>query len=87
MVIVSRYPCPRPEATRDLLKRAIELAPELAPLECRSAREPSVDDLLPLVVEEGCGLRPARNGGIRLEVEWVKLGRDQDRIPVVYNYG
>lgn len=82
-----RYPHPRPETTRDILRRALELVPELAPPGSRSEHEPTVDDLLPLVVEEGCGLRPARNGGIRLEMEWAKAARDSGRIPVVHNYG
>jgi D-amino-acid oxidase len=47
--------------------------------------ELSVDDLLPLVIEEGCGLRPARKGGIRLETEWVTRGAD--KVPIVFNYG
>lgn len=81
------YPHPRPETTRDILRRALELVPELAPPGSRSEHEPTVDDLLPLVVEEGCGLRPARNGGIRLEMEWAKAARDSGRIPVVHNYG
>lgn len=63
------------------------MVPELAPPEIRSVRKPTVDDLLPLVVEEGCGLRPARNGGIRLEVQWAKSARGKARIPVVHNYG
>jgi hypothetical protein len=82
-----RYPCPRPETTHEILRRALELAPELAPPGNGVAREPTVGDLLPLIVEEGCGLRPARNGGIRLEMEWAKSARDKDKIPVVYNYG
>jgi D-amino-acid oxidase len=87
MTIVPRYPCPRHETTRDILGRALKLVPELAPEEIRAARDPTIDDLLPLIIEEGCGLRPARNGGIRLELERVKLIVDEGRIPVVHNYG
>jgi len=45
------------------------------------------NDLLPLIVEEGCGLRPARKGGIKLEMEWAEAVRENGRIPVVHNYG
>ena len=44
-----------------------------------------MEDLRALILEEGCGFRPARKGGIRLDIDWVdgKAGR----IPVVFNYG
>ncbi|KAF7348437.1 Nuclear export factor [Mycena venus] len=42
--------------------------------------------LQPIIIEEGCGLRPARKGGIRLEVEWFAIA-NQNKVPVVYNYG
>lgn len=83
------YPVPRPETTQDILERALKLCPELAPPEVRAIRAPTVDDLLPHVITEGCGLRPARKGGFRLELEWVdgaKVKRT-GRIPVVHNYG
>jgi hypothetical protein len=68
--------------------RGLELVSELAPPEIRSIGKPTVDDLLPLIIEEGCGLRPARNGGIRLELEWANLAGDKDGdIPIVHNYG
>ncbi|KAJ7057803.1 D-amino-acid oxidase [Mycena amicta] len=75
------YPIPRPETTLDILKRGLALCPELAPPEVRARREPTLEDLQSIIIEEGCGLRPARKGGIRLEVEWVQ------NVPVVYNYG
>ncbi|KAL1743018.1 FAD dependent oxidoreductase [Schizophyllum fasciatum] len=90
------YPAPRPATTEDILRRALELCPELVPPEVRSSKAkegaPTVDDLRPLIVMEGCGLRPAREGGIRLEVEWVAAGGgasdgEERRTPVVYNYG
>jgi D-amino-acid oxidase len=64
------------------------VAPELAPPSVREKKpdsELTVDDLLSLVVEAGCGLRPARKGGIRLETEW--FARGEDRVPVIFNYG
>jgi hypothetical protein len=85
--IVFRYPRPRPETTRAILERNIKLCPELAPPKIREKREPTVDDLLPLVIADGCGLRPARKGGIRLEVEWFEARNGGTKVPVVYNYG
>lgn len=72
------YPKPRPETKIAILKRAIALAPELAP---PGTKNPTHEDLIPLVIEDGCGLRPGRKGGIRLERESVS------GIPVVHNYG
>ena len=43
--------------------------------------------MLPLILEEGCGLRPARAGGVRIEVEWFEDVRGKREVPVVYNYG
>jgi len=72
------YPKPRPETRISILKRAIALAPDLAP---PGAMNPTYEDLIPLVIEDGCGLRPGRKGGIRLEREIIS------GIPVVHNYG
>jgi len=72
------YPKPRPETTILILKRAIALVPELAP---PGTENPTYEDLIPLVIEDGCGLRPDRKGGVRLERETVS------GIPVVHNYG
>jgi len=81
------YPVPRPETSADILKRCLFLCPELAPPHIREEREPTVDDLLPIVIEYGCGLRPGRTGGIRLEVEWFQAPNRDREVPVVYNYG
>lgn len=92
------HAAPRPETTADILRRCLALAPELVPPEKRAKdAEPTVDALFPFVIEEGCGLRPARKGGIRLEVEWVErgVGRDTvlekqveaEAVPIVFNYG
>lgn len=72
------YPKPRPETKFEILKRTLALAPELAP---PGTKNPTYEDLIPLVIEDGCGLRPGRKGGIRLEQETVS------GIPVVHNYG
>lgn len=73
----------------DILTRGLALCPELAPPEVRAIRKPTLEDIEPHIVEEGCGLRPARKGGIRLEVEWVEgtSVRREGRIPIVHNYG
>lgn len=81
-----RYPCPRPEQTREVLERVLTLCPEMAPPEIRAVREPTVEDLLPLIIEEGCGFRPARKGGIRLDVDLVE-SKGKGKVPIVYNYG
>lgn len=83
------YPQARPEITEDILKRGLALCPELAPPEVRAVRKPTLNDLLSHVVGQGCGLRPARKGGFRLELEWFdgqKVKRN-DRIPIIHNYG
>jgi hypothetical protein len=87
--LVRRYPTIRPETTLDILKRGLSLCPELAAPEIRAEREPKLEDVLPIVIEEGCGLRPARKGGIRLEVQWSEVARlgGQAKVPVVFNYG
>jgi hypothetical protein len=87
LIDLCRYPVPRPETKQKILETAITLCPELAPPEVRAVRNPTVEDVLPYVIEEGCGLRPARKGGIRLEVEWFKRGSTSDVVPVVHNYG
>ncbi|KAF9239271.1 hypothetical protein BU15DRAFT_62037 [Melanogaster broomeanus] len=86
------YPVPRAEDREDILTRAFALSTDLAPPSIRATREPTIDDLRALIVDEGCGLRPARKGGVRLEVEWIprETGKEQgqrEKIPVVYNYG
>ena len=81
-----RYPHPRPEITEDILKRGLELCPELVPEDIRAQRAPTIEDLKPLIIEEGCGLRPGRKNGIRLESVQVPK-QDGSKIPVVFNYG
>ncbi|KAF6744877.1 D-amino-acid oxidase [Ephemerocybe angulata] len=81
---------PRAETTRSILERALKLSPELVPPHLRSAgadAAPTVEDILPFVVEEGCGFRPGRKGGLRLEAGNVKVPLTDKTIPVVYNYG
>ena len=82
-----RYPKPRPDIKQDILERGFALCPELASPDIRVQRKPTIDDILPHVVDEGCGLRPARKGGIRLEVEWTEGVGGRGRVPVIHNYG
>lgn len=79
---------PRTEITQDILKRGFALCPELASPDIRVEREPTIDDVLPHIVSEGCGFRPARKGGIRLEIEWTEgfIG-GRGRVPIIHNYG
>ncbi|KAH7882367.1 hypothetical protein F5I97DRAFT_1931557 [Phlebopus sp. FC_14] len=79
------FPVPRAEDKEYILTRALALSSDLAPPHIRETRTPTIDDLRPLIIDEGCGLRPGRKGGIRLEVEWSKTG--EGKTPVVYNYG
>ncbi|KAL1758875.1 hypothetical protein FB107DRAFT_258167 [Schizophyllum commune] len=85
-IVDDYYPAPRPETAEDILKRGFELCPELAPPEIRAQRTPTIDDVRPLILMNGCGLRPARAGGIRLETEWVDAPKG-GKTPVVFNYG
>jgi D-aspartate oxidase len=84
MEVRTRYPVARPETTRSILERTFLACPELAPPAIRAQREPTVEDII--VIEEGCGLRPGRIGGIRLEAQWSEAGKGR-KVPVVFNYG
>lgn len=81
------FPRARPEMTRFILERNLQLCPELAPPEVLAQREPTIEDLLPLVIEDGCGLRPGREEGIRLEVELFETKNEGKKVPVIFNYG
>jgi len=82
------YPRSRPETTLDILKRGLALCPELAPPDVRASRTPTVEDILPIIKEEACGLRPMRKDGVRIELEYLRACHgDGRKIPVVYNYG
>ncbi|KAF4616481.1 hypothetical protein D9613_008695 [Agrocybe pediades] len=74
-------PKPRPETTREMLRRSLALCPQLVPPDKRSRNPPDVKDILPIVVEEACGHRPVREGGPRIELDSRKA------TPVIYNYG
>ncbi|KXN91811.1 D-amino-acid oxidase [Leucoagaricus sp. SymC.cos] len=80
------YPLPRQETKIDILRRGLALCPELTPPEVRQAREPTVEDLLPLVIEDSVGLRPCRKDGLRLESQRIQT-KDGRAVPLVFNYG
>jgi D-amino-acid oxidase len=50
-----------------ILTRRLALCPELLPVDKREGG--TIDDID--VIEEGCGRRPTRIGGIRIETEWI----------------
>ncbi|KZV99843.1 FAD dependent oxidoreductase [Exidia glandulosa HHB12029] len=70
------FPLPRAGTTKSILERALKLAPQLV-----QTPNPTLSDLEALILEEGCGFRPGRRDGIRLEA-----GKWEDKV-VVYNYG
>ncbi|KAG8710473.1 hypothetical protein FRC11_004479 [Ceratobasidium sp. 423] len=84
------YPHARPETIDDIISRTLAIAPEIAPPASREGgKRPTVEDVKSIIIETGCGFRPARKGGIRLEtgsVEWVDAGVRKET-PVVFNYG
>jgi D-amino-acid oxidase len=85
-----RYPHPRPETTRSILAGVLKLAPDIVPPRLRANPDspPQVEDAQALIIEEGCGFRPARHGGIRLSVDWIPTGPTAEKkIPVVFHYG
>lgn len=78
------------ETGRAILERALKLMPDLVPPNLRDEkRKPTIADLEPHIVEHGCGLRPARKGGIRTESGKVKVGgvSGGQEVAIVYNYG
>lgn len=83
------YPYPREETTRDILKRAMEICPELIqgqePGEGSEVGEKNLEVLANLV-----GFRPTRRDGTRLEMgDDLELGLEvgERKTKVVYNYG
>lgn len=64
-------PNPRADMTRRIKERCLALQPELLPPDKRYGG--TIDDLQ--VVQEAVGLRPTREGGIRLETETLRESR------------
>ncbi|KAF8750301.1 FAD dependent oxidoreductase [Rhizoctonia solani] len=68
------YPLARPATVDDIISRG---------------KTPTAEDVKGIMIESGCGFRPVRKGGIRLEtgsVEWVDEGV-RKQTPLVFNYG
>ncbi|KAJ7179752.1 D-amino-acid oxidase [Mycena filopes] len=79
------YPLPREETKIAIMEKALALWPEIAPPEARKDRTPTIEDLFPILVEEGLGLRPHRKEGIRIDSEWVDANGVKGL--VVFHYG
>lgn len=76
----------RPEQTTDILQRCLALYPELVPVDRRhDPKQPTVEELRSMIVMEGCGLRPARKGGIRFG--WEMCDSFQEPTALVFQYG
>lgn len=73
------------EATaEDILKRAIEICPDIVPPNARH-HDREMEGLESIVISHLVGFRPSRDGGTRLEREDRMIG---DRtVPIIYNYG
>lgn len=61
-----------------IMKRAVDLCPKLVP-EGKGIEALSI-------IRHGVGLRPMRNGGIRIERETIKAN-DGKPLQIVHNYG
>ncbi|KAJ7267954.1 hypothetical protein C8J57DRAFT_1228564 [Mycena rebaudengoi] len=79
------YPAPRAKTKIAIMEKALTFWPDIAPPEIRKKRTPTVEDLIPIFVGDGLGMRPSRSDGIRLEVEWFEA--NQIRVPIVFQYG
>ncbi|KAG7446865.1 D-aspartate oxidase [Guyanagaster necrorhizus] len=75
------YPLARLETRKEILARILKLYPKIAPPEIRAIREPAVEDIEPIIIEDRCGLRPGRKQGIRIDVD------TSGAVPLVLNYG
>lgn len=78
----NRDPKPREDMSRRIKTRCLALCPDLLPPSKRL--NGTIDDLE--VVEEAVGLRPTREGGIRLEIEEL-VEESTKGIKVVHHYG
>ncbi|GAA6064553.1 hypothetical protein JCM10212_005780 [Sporobolomyces blumeae] len=76
-------PRPRKDMSDRIKTRCLALCPDLLPPEKRNGG--TIDDLD--VVEEAVGLRPTREGGIRLDVEEMHDGSSGRTIRIVHHYG
>lgn len=63
------------------------MCPALAPPSINSIRAPTIDDLRALIIEEGCGFRPARKNTVLLDTKMVDIPSTGRAVPVISNYG
>lgn len=63
------------------MRRGIALCPELLPEDKRAAGR--IEDLD--VIEFGCGFRPSRHGGPRIEID--KVVWENKEVKIIHNYG
>ena len=85
------YPYPREETARDVLRRTLEICPDLCPPSSQpQSAEERLSALEGLVVSHLVGFRPSRRSGARLErgpdLNLVGSGQGE-RTVVVFNYG
>lgn len=59
----------------------------MAPPSITSTRAPTIDDLRALIIEEGCGFRPARKNTVLLDSKMVETPSTGRPVPVISNYG
>jgi D-amino-acid oxidase len=76
-------PHPREETSRDIIRRAVEICPDLVPHHRRGEADHGVEGL---VLEHLVGFRPSRRDGVRLE-RGPDLSLGDGEVKVVYNYG
>lgn len=76
----NREEASREETSIDILKRALEICPQLA----TPPGQKPIQDLSTIVKGAVVGFRPTREQGIRLEVDAKRL---KSSIPVIHNYG
>jgi D-amino-acid oxidase len=77
---INREENPRAETSSDILKRALEICPQLG----APPGQAPLKNLQSIVKSEVVGFRPTRTAGICLEVSSKPLKRS---IPVIHNYG
>ena len=66
-----------------IIERCLALWGDLTPTQLD--RTPTRSDVEALVEGEGCGLRPARKGGVRLESE--EIAYKGKMLAMIHNYG
>lgn len=76
-------PNARQETSEMIMRRGIALCPDLLPEDKRA--EGTIEDLD--VVEYGCGFRPSRHGGPRIEIDKESVVWENKEVKVLHNYG